>query len=78
MSSVVEMTPGFVCSRKRHEILEQKKANNEGLPFDIDTLYSSAAVAAFEKSVGVEDAVPKRPKRSCIFEELVRFTSFIA
>ncbi|CAG9529565.1 unnamed protein product [Cercopithifilaria johnstoni] len=70
ISSVMEMASGFVSSRKRHEIVEQKKTNDEGLPFDIDTLYSSEAVAAFEKSIGVEDTVPKRPKRSCIFEEL--------
>uniref|UniRef100_A0A1I7VP60 HELICc2 domain-containing protein n=1 Tax=Loa loa TaxID=7209 RepID=A0A1I7VP60_LOALO len=68
--SPMTMAPEFVCSRKRNEILKQKKTNNESLPFDIDALYSSEAVAAFEKSIGVEDTVSKRPKRSCIFEEL--------
>uniref|UniRef100_A0A0R3RHF6 Helicase ATP-binding domain-containing protein n=1 Tax=Elaeophora elaphi TaxID=1147741 RepID=A0A0R3RHF6_9BILA len=66
----MEIEAGSVCARKRHEILKWKKANIEDLPFDIDTLYSSEAVAAFEKSIGVEDTVPKRPRRSCIFEEL--------
>ncbi|VDK82424.1 unnamed protein product, partial [Onchocerca ochengi] len=70
ISSTREMASEFVCSRKRHEILEQNKANDKDLPFDIDTLYSCEAIAAFEKSIGVEDTVPKRPKRSCIFEEL--------
>ncbi|VBB30954.1 unnamed protein product [Acanthocheilonema viteae] len=69
ISSAMEMAPGFVCHKKQHEILEQK-ANSEGLPFDIDTLYSSEAVAAFEKSISVEETVLKRPKRKCIFEEL--------
>lgn len=74
----MEVAAGFVFSPKRHKVLEQKKINDGSLHFDINTLYSSEAVAAFEKSIGVEDTVPKRPKRSCIFEELVCFTSFIS
>uniref|UniRef100_A0A1I8F0W0 Helicase ATP-binding domain-containing protein n=1 Tax=Wuchereria bancrofti TaxID=6293 RepID=A0A1I8F0W0_WUCBA len=66
ISSAMEVVPGFVCCRKRPEI----KPNNDGLHFDIDALYSSEALAAFEKSIGIEDTIPKRPKRSCIFEEL--------
>ncbi|VDM11006.1 unnamed protein product [Wuchereria bancrofti] len=66
ISSAMEVVPGFVCCRKRPEI----KPNNDGLHFDIDALYSSEAIAAFEKSIGIEDTIPKRPKRSCIFEEL--------
>uniref|UniRef100_A0A8L7T331 Helicase ATP-binding domain-containing protein n=1 Tax=Brugia malayi TaxID=6279 RepID=A0A8L7T331_BRUMA len=66
ISSATEVAPGFVCCRKQPEI----KPNNDGLHFDINALYSSEAVAAFEKSIGIEDTIPKRPKKSCIFEEL--------
>uniref|UniRef100_A0A915PZR5 Helicase ATP-binding domain-containing protein n=1 Tax=Setaria digitata TaxID=48799 RepID=A0A915PZR5_9BILA len=76
MSEAVEMTSGIVCSKKRHEILTQK-SDDRSLLFDIDAIYSSEAVAAFEESIGIEDVVPKRPKRSCIFEEFEEKTETV-